>query len=150
MVFACSTAPIHSVANLLHGGTWIWMHLLMCNVSNQLRGEKEDAVNRPWRPLPSTRMTKRQATALRWFTVASCLLYSSAYGHRVVYVTVGLFFTTYAYDDLGFSQSPLGKNFCNVGGYATFEIGATKIMGKSYCIALKKWIANNRLVSSTE
>lgn len=110
----------------------------MCNVSNQLRGEQEDAVNRPWRPLPSTRMTKRQATTLRWAMVVLCLLYSSAYGHRLAYVTVGLFITTYVYDDLGFSQSPLGKNFCNVGGYATFEIGATKIMGRSYFFTLKK------------
>jgi hypothetical protein len=33
------------------------------------------------------------------------------------------------YDEGGASKHVAGKNFCNIGGYVTFEIGATKIIG---------------------
>ena len=33
------------------------------------------------------------------------------------------------YDEVGLAGHWVGKNLCNVFGYLTFEIGATKIMG---------------------
>lgn len=101
----------------------------MCNVSNQLRGDAEDAVNKPWRPLPAGRITGGQAIALRWGTVAMCAWCSSACGTDLVLVTLTLFTTTLLYDDMGLAAHHVGKNFCNIGGYTTFEIGATKLMG---------------------
>ncbi len=58
--FACAVAPVHSI--LLLGMLWIgWTHQLMCNVSNQARSCDEDAINKPWRPLSSGRITERHA-----------------------------------------------------------------------------------------
>jgi 4-hydroxybenzoate polyprenyltransferase len=101
----------------------------MCNVSNQARGSAEDAVNKPWRPLPSGRVTESQAVVLRWVTVSLCILYSAVYGGDVVLATLGLLVTTLLYDEGGFAGHYIGKNFCNIGGYTTLEIGATKLMG---------------------
>jgi hypothetical protein len=44
---------------------------------------------------------------------------------------MGLVATTFMYDELGAASHIIGKNFCNIGGYASFEIGATTIIGMS-------------------
>jgi hypothetical protein len=44
---------------------------------------------------------------------------------------MGLVATTFIYDELGAASHIIGKNFCNIGGYASFEIGATAIIGLS-------------------
>jgi hypothetical protein len=67
---------------------------------------------------------------LRYLTVSICLLWSSLYGSDLVAVTTVLIVTTWLYDEGGASKTVVGKNFCNVGGYVTFELGATKLMGK--------------------
>ncbi|KAJ6489645.1 UbiA prenyltransferase family [Mycena vitilis] len=128
-VFACATAPVSSLSKFLQGEAWIWLHLLMCNVSNQAYGEEEDMINRPWRPIPSKRVTKQQVRILRWATVFLCLLLSAFHGPEVVYASLGLFLTTFLYDEAGLAAHVIGKNFCNIGGYTTFELGATMIMG---------------------
>ena len=62
--------------------------------------------------------------------VVLCIGWSRAlYGTEMMYVTLGLVFTTFAYDEMGFAGHPIGKNFCNIWGYACFETGAVKIMG---------------------
>ena len=101
----------------------------MCNVSNQAKGRAEDAVNKPWRPLPSGRITEYQAALFRWISVALCVACSAMYGSDVVLATSGLLLTTILYDEGGLAGHYIGKNLCNIGGYTTFEIGATKIMG---------------------
>ena len=110
---------------------WVWIHQFMCNVSNQARGRVEDAVNKPWRPLPAGRVTEHQAFVLRWVTVAACFACSALHGPDLVLTTLGLFLTTLAYDEGGLSGHYFGKSLCNIGGYTTFEIGATKLMGAS-------------------
>ena len=47
-------------------------------------------------------------------------------------ITSGLVLTTYAYDEMGFARSPVGKNFCNIWGYTMFQTGATKLMGEQH------------------
>jgi hypothetical protein len=42
---------------------------------------------------------------------------------------MGLVATTFIYDELGAASHIVGKNFCNIGGYASFEVGATAIIG---------------------
>ncbi|KAI0666404.1 UbiA prenyltransferase family-domain-containing protein [Trametes maxima] len=127
--FACATAPLHSPTQFLKGLSWIWLHQLMCNVSNQARSRAEDVVNKPWRPLPSNRVTEEQARWLRWIVVGLCFSYSGLYGPDLVAVTAGLFLTTFMYDEGGLAAHYIGKSFCNIGGYTTLEVGATKLMG---------------------
>ncbi len=101
----------------------------MCNVSNQARSRAEDAINKPWRPLPSGRITEHQALLLRYLLVILCACHSALFGADMVLTTFGLFFTTYLYDEVEMSSHWLGKNICNIAGYTTIEIGATKLMG---------------------
>ncbi|TDL18470.1 hypothetical protein BD410DRAFT_728472 [Rickenella mellea] len=129
--FACVAAPVQSYTRLLHGVIWIWLNLLQCNSSNQYKSAEEDALNRPWRPLPSGRISRSQASKLRWSLVPICIGFSACYGWDVVLANAFLTLTTIMYDELGFAGHWLGKNFCNIFGYVTFEIGATKIIGTS-------------------
>ncbi|KAJ7644820.1 UbiA prenyltransferase family [Roridomyces roridus] len=130
--FACSTAPIHSLSDFLHTLVFIWFHLLLCNISNQARSKDEDAINRPWRPLPSGLITEAQAIWLRYATALFCLLWSVQYGWELVLVTTALIATTWVYDEGGGSKTVIGKNLCNVGGYVAFEVGATRLMGVAH------------------
>lgn len=129
--FASATAPLNSPYRLLLGAMWVWIHLFMCNVSNQARTHDEDAVNKPWRPLPARRISDAQIVVLRWMLVVACFAASALHGVDLMLTTLGLFLTTFAYDEFGLAGHCLGKNLCNIGGYTTFEIGATKLMGKS-------------------
>ncbi|KAJ7810312.1 hypothetical protein B0H14DRAFT_2607471 [Mycena olivaceomarginata] len=74
---------------------------------------------------------KVASSQFRMATVIVCILWSSFYGPGLVAVTAALIVTTWIYDERGLSNNMLGKNFCNVGGYVSFEIGATKMMGAS-------------------
>ncbi|KAH9960956.1 UbiA prenyltransferase family-domain-containing protein [Russula compacta] len=132
--FACATAPLRSFSSLLQCWIWIWFHLFLCNVSNQARSCEEDKVNRPWRPLPAGRITESQAVTLRWTIAVLCLFWSSIYGQELVLMTIGLVITTVVYDELGTAGHIIGKNFCAVGGYASFEVGATIIIGTNHAM----------------
>lgn len=86
-------------------------------------------INRPWRPIPSGRISLGDAKTLRLMLVPVCLALSSIYGRGVVATSAGLTSTMVVYDELGLAGHWIGKNLCNVFGYLTFEIGATMIMG---------------------
>lgn len=89
-------------------------------------------MNKPWRPLPAERLTECEAAALRWVVVGLCMALSVALGSDMWAPTLGLFLTTFVYDEMNFAGHVIGKNLCNIGGYATFEIGATKLMSRSF------------------
>ncbi|KAI0297384.1 UbiA prenyltransferase family [Russula brevipes] len=131
-VFACATAPVRSFSSLLQCWVWVWSHQLLCNVSNQARSREEDKVNHPWRPLPSGRISESQAVALRWAVVIFCIFLSSLYDPDLVLTTLGLAATTFTYDELGAASTVVGKALCTAGGYASFEIGATAIIGTNH------------------
>ena len=120
---------MHSLRHFLHGLAWIWVHQLQCNVSNQCSTGEEDAINRPWRPLPAGLITNRQMVALRWLLPPLCVALSAAYGWDVAAASAGLTATTIVYDEFSLAGHWIGKNACNIAGYVTFELGATKIMG---------------------
>jgi 4-hydroxybenzoate polyprenyltransferase len=128
-VFAAVAAPVHSVKHLLNGLLWIWLHLLQCNISNQYKTPEEDIVSRPWRPIPSGRISPTNAFSLRIFLVPVCLGLSWFHSWGVFFTSATLTATMVVYDEVGFADHWAGKNLCNVFGYLTFEIGATKIMG---------------------
>lgn len=140
-VFAAVSAPAHSTGSLLHGLCWIWWHILQCNVSNQFKSVEEDQINRPWRPIPSGRVTREEAALLRKVLFVWCIGISACYGWEISLVSLILTVTMYLYDELGLSRHWLGRTLCNVPGYATFEIGAMKIMGKSNALGSTAMLA---------
>ena len=65
----------------------------------QARSYQEDKANRPWRPLPSGRISEPKAVVLRWTTVLLCVLLSFIYDQDLVSTTLCLVSVTYIYDE---------------------------------------------------
>ncbi|KAI6045316.1 UbiA prenyltransferase family [Pisolithus marmoratus] len=128
IISAIATAPPAGVKQLIHTAIWVWIHLLQANVSNQTFSAHEDVVNKPWRPLPSGRITVDATWRFRWFLLVVCLYLSRWYGTGVLSASAALSLVEIFHDDFGFSSHPVLKNLCNVGGYLTFELGAVMII----------------------
>lgn len=120
-------APINRLQRLPHTLFWIWLHLLQFCVSNQCINPDEDAVNKPWRPIPAGRVTLPQAQSLRPVLVALCLILSICRG--VLPASILVCVSTIAYNDFGFHGHVVLRNVCNAVGYASFELGATQLAG---------------------
>jgi len=145
-VFACATAPVKSYSSLLKCCLWVLVHQLLCNVSNQARSREEDKLNHPWRPLPSGRISESEAVALRWAVVAGCVTLSSMYDQDLVLTTLGLVAVTFTYDELGGAGNVIGKALCTAGGYISFELGATTIIGVLDFISVTSIIISGILI----
>lgn len=128
IISAAAIVPSAEAKKLIHTALWVWIHLLQANVSNQTYSAHEDVINKPWRPLPSGRITVNETSQFRWFLLAVCLCLSSWHGPGVLSASAALSLVEVLYDDLGFSSHPVLKNLCNVGGYLMFELGATIIL----------------------
>jgi len=128
IIFATVVSPRRNPAALSSALCWIWFHLLQANVSNQTYSAHEDVKNKPWRPLPSGRITVKDCRALRWGLMFFCLGLSLLFGVNVLVTSALLTVVEIVHDDFGLSGHPIFKNLCNVGGYATFELGATLVL----------------------
>ncbi|KAK0460551.1 UbiA prenyltransferase family [Desarmillaria tabescens] len=104
---------------------WLWLHLLQANVSNQMFSGHEDKLNKPWRPLPSRRITPRQARIFWWCLTILCFTVSALCGRVILFSSAALTLVEILHDDIGLSGNLVLKNLCNVGGYITFELGAS-------------------------
>ncbi|KAF5347406.1 hypothetical protein D9758_011279 [Tetrapyrgos nigripes] len=124
LFFSIATTSKIDSFNFLRTVIWIWIHLLQANVSNQTFSGHEDKINKPWRPLPSGRVTPKQARILRWSLMVFCLCLSAVYSRMVFIASFALTIVEIVHDDVGFSGDTVLKNLCNVGGYSTFELGA--------------------------
>ncbi|KAG2142942.1 UbiA prenyltransferase family [Suillus clintonianus] len=133
IVFALVLSPRRHPLALSHALCWVWLHLLQANVSNQTYSAHEDVVNKPWRPVPSGRISVRDCRALRWRLTVFCLGLSFLSSVNALISSALLTVVEIVHDDFGLSHHPVFKNLCNVGGYTTFEIGATLVLsGESY------------------
>ncbi|RFU74505.1 prenyltransferase [Trichoderma arundinaceum] len=104
---------------------WIWLNLLVEDIANQrLAGSIiEDEVNKPWRPLPSHRLTQEQARDWLIVAIAAAVGSSIFLGGYTASVTLMLFI--WMYNDLDGSNSGIWiRNALNAGGLMCFSWGA--------------------------
>ena len=107
---------------------WAWINLLPFAIDNQRRQEsiKEDAKNKPWRPLPSKRLSPKQAKRGMLVFYLAALLSSLYIGCAPQCITlIGL---GYWYNDLkGADNSCITRNFINSCGYICYTSGAMRV-----------------------
>ncbi|KAF8174925.1 UbiA prenyltransferase family-domain-containing protein [Pholiota molesta] len=128
--FAIAAAPINDFSQLPHVIIWIWIHLLQFDVSNQTMDPDEDALNKSDRPLPSKRITLKNAIILRWVLVPFCLAISIAYSVEAFYASATLALLTALYNEFaGHADNFVVRNMFNAGGTMCFEFGATLLAG---------------------
>ncbi|KAF2176482.1 hypothetical protein K469DRAFT_733730 [Zopfia rhizophila CBS 207.26] len=109
---------------------WVWVVLLPFNIDNQRRADAivEDKINRPWRPLPSKRISPDRAFRFMLFCHIAAVGYSLAVGglrQSLAGIALG-----WLYNGLGGAdRSCIAKNAVNSLGYVTFSMGAISWFG---------------------
>jgi 4-hydroxybenzoate polyprenyltransferase len=109
---------------------WIWLHLLVENISNQRLPDAiaEDAVNKPWRPMPSKRLSQPEAISILRVLTPALLL--STFVFQMGYVpSVTLMAMIWLYNDLdGSGAGPIQRNILNAAGLACFGWGGIYVL----------------------
>lgn len=132
---------------------WLWLNLLLFNIANQRlpASIQEDAVNKPWRPLPSERLDSNQARLLLLIVVPVVFL-SSIYLGATLQVLL-LLALTWMYNDLGGADDNfIVRNIINALGMACYGSGAATVACGNECALTPvgyRWIGLIGLVIST-
>ena len=133
---AAPLSSTHRGSHALQCVVWVWLHVLQFNLSNQIRDPEEDKCNKPWRPLPSGRITLANAYILKYITIATCLLLSYSYSTCVLVSSALLTLVIPMYHEMHGDQHWLSKNLMNSIGYSCFATGSTLVAGMA---ALQSW-----------
>lgn len=128
---------------------WIWLHLVVEDLSNQRKPESaaEDAINKPWRPLPSGRLSSQEALGLLYISVILATTTSLLLGALVP--SVSFLLLVWLYNEAEICKtSPVLRNLLNVlglacfgwGGISVLNSGGSLITQKAQCM-LYQWLA---------
>jgi 4-hydroxybenzoate polyprenyltransferase len=108
---------------------WVWMNVLLFSISNQRSEDAmvEDAINKPWRPLPAGRISPSQARRL--LLVGIPLVVSLCYLHLgATQETIVCLLLTWMYNDLGGADEHfLVRNGVNSAAYFVYGCGAMRV-----------------------
>ncbi|PVH95573.1 hypothetical protein DM02DRAFT_473467, partial [Periconia macrospinosa] len=108
---------------------WVWLTLLPFTINNQQNPSSiaEDRVNKPWRPLPSKRISPTGAKQLMVLLYLLSLSLSAFTGLGLRQA-IALFFLGAWYNNFGGGDhSPLVRNAINACGYVCFASGALEV-----------------------
>lgn len=120
---------------------WVWVVILQFCVQNQRSSGSiaEDAINKPWRPMPTKRLTQVQANYLLTATHIVAVLLS--YQLRTMPIFAVYYVLITAYNDFGGGdRSGVSRNlFCGA-GFACYCSGALKVaLGPDVSISRQAW-----------
>lgn len=124
---------------------WLWINLLPFTIDNQRRPDSisEDRLNKPWRTMPSKRMTPSQARTLMFCLYPLALATSLRIGGTAQCLT--LMALGFWYNDLhGADNSCVVRQLINACGFHEFTSGALDVLlgGRQQAlpISLKLWL----------
>ncbi|KAH7104029.1 hypothetical protein BKA62DRAFT_742362 [Auriculariales sp. MPI-PUGE-AT-0066] len=125
---------------------WIWINLLHVVVSNQRQPEAivEDLGNKPWRPLPAGRLSRRGAAYI--FFAALTLGFAASYALHVItpFLIMVVLSTLYSEADIA-SRYVWARGVFNAGGVASFGWGALSVLSGREALGLTArdyaWVA---------
>lgn len=136
-----TSSPVSSnaylVKNTVKAIFWVWINLLPFAIQNQRQQESvaEDATNKPWRPMPSRRLSFSQATFLMLLCYCLAFLSSLILGGK--YQCIALIGLGYWYNELrGADSSWVIRNLINGFGYICFTSGALEVILGSDTVSL--------------
>ena len=120
--------------NTPHTLLWLWLNLLLFNIANQRLPSSivEDKLNKPWRPLPSNRLSSMQARVLLLLVIPTVFISSLFLGATTeVFLLIAL---TWMYNDLGGGdQNLFVRNVINALGMSCYASGAAVTMCREEC-----------------
>ncbi|KAG9189177.1 hypothetical protein G6011_06045 [Alternaria panax] len=120
---------------------WLWLMVLQFCLQNQRHATsvQEDAINKPWRPIPAGRITRTRTNNLLFVTFMGAALVS--YHLNVVPIYVAWAVLTMAYNDTGISDySGIVRNvFAGAGFTCTFSGALGIALGPDVQISYTAW-----------
>lgn len=130
--FSCSYMEIPTTQFLSHLPSvllWTWVNLLAFTVNNQRSSSAitEDRLNKPWRPMPSKRLSE---TAARHLGILSYLLASiiSLFAGGGLTQSISITIVGHVYNSMGGGGGGCFiRNALNACGFATFASGALEV-----------------------
>ena len=105
---------------------WNWANLLLFDVANQRLPQSilEDTINKPWRPMPSKRLTDHEARRFLLVLVPTVFLVSTYLGG--LFESLAMMSLTWMYNDLGGAdENYIVRNLINACGFVCYSSGAT-------------------------
>lgn len=123
-----SFRPLHLLYRLPIIAFWVWINLLPFAIDNQRQtgAMQEDTINKPWRPLPSKRLTPQQARYMMLALYPVSIVTSAYIGG--LQACIALILLGYCYNDLRAADvSCVVRNLINAGGYLSFILGAMDV-----------------------
>ena len=121
-------APHHILSKLPLVLFWVWINLLPFNIDNQRQPQAilEDALNKPWRTMPSRRLSPGSAKRLMLTIYPIAILSSLLLGNLTQ--CLSLVCLGFWYNNLrGADASCLIRNFINACGFICFSTGALQV-----------------------
>lgn len=106
---------------------WSWSNLFLFNLHNQRHASAvaEDAVNKPWRPIPAGRLSSREATLAMYFMYLVILAICLEVGGLLPCIFEVFLFLWY--NEWGGASDPYLKNILNGLGFACFFAGPLEV-----------------------
>ncbi|KAL8833477.1 MAG: hypothetical protein Q9170_004251 [Blastenia crenularia] len=107
---------------------WNWLNLFLFDLCNQSQTQSvlEDSVNKPWRAIPSRRISATQTRTLLLLVVPSVYLATLKLGGT--WESVTLMIGTWMYNDLGGADNGVVvRNLLNGFGYICYSSGSMKV-----------------------
>lgn len=117
---------------------WVWFNFLVFCVGNQRRQDsiEEDAINKPWRPIPSKRLTQAQADNL--FYCLHIAVVALGVCLETTPFTLALLLLGWMYNDWEGGSHPLARNTINACAVVCFALGATVVAYRDSPFALNQ------------
>lgn len=110
---------------------WLWLHLLILDLANQRLASSitEDAVNKPWRPLPAKRLSPIGARTMLLLVIPLAMSFSLVTCQASYVPSATLICLAWLYNDLeGSSTSIFARNLLNALGLTCFGWGALAVL----------------------
>jgi 4-hydroxybenzoate polyprenyltransferase len=114
--------------NLFKVIVWLWFNLLNEVISNQRLPDSiiEDSINKPWRPLPSQRLTPKAATCLLLYLIPAIYAVGLVLGGSEASIALMVF--SHMYNELdGANENWIVRNVLNACGLSCFSVGAAVV-----------------------
>ena len=128
-----SLGLLNTLSRVHIAGLWIWLNLLPFNINNQSQwnGIKEDFINKPWRPMPSRRLSIVQAKRLMilcYLIAFLASLFSGGLKQCISLIILGYWYNYFG----GADENCAVRNLINAGGYLSFMTGTIDVFSRNY------------------
>lgn len=108
---------------------WLWDLYFDCSNQKDPGSIEEDRLNKPWRAIPSGRLSVEAAE--RWYVVSACIMPAVALWLGALPEALAFMLETWAYDRLGGGSTWWGRSIINPLFFSTGQLGAIRVAAGS-------------------